>query len=62
MMKKIFAPMLFCFAFASQSFAAVDLTGFTVDTATPESLAVIILGGLAVLWGIRKLIKMTNRS
>lgn len=47
---------------ATSAMAAVDLVGFTVDTATPEALAAIILAGLGVMWGIRKLIKLINRS
>jgi len=62
-MKKVFYAVgagLTCFA--GNAFAAVDLTGIVVDTATPEDLAGIILGGLAVIWGIRKVIKIMNRS
>lgn len=49
-------------ALAVNSFAAVDLVGFTVDTATPETLAATILTALGVIWGIRKLVKLVNRS
>lgn len=59
-MKKFFAGVI-CLI-PSVSFAAVDLTGLTVDTATPEALAAIVLAGLAVIWGIRKLVKLMNRS
>lgn len=63
MMKKALALVgAGLFGFVSNSFAAVDLTGVTMDTATPEALAAIIIAGLAVIWGIRKLIKITNRS
>ncbi len=41
---------------------AVDLTGVTVDTATVGTAAGIVITGLATLWGIRKLIKLFNRS
>lgn len=47
---------------AKSAHAAVDLTGVTVDTATPEALAATVLAGLGVLWGIRKLVKLINRS
>lgn len=47
---------------ASSSFAAVDLQGVVLDTTTPETLAATVLGGLGVIWGIRKLIKLINRS
>jgi hypothetical protein len=49
-------------ASASGAFAAVDLTGVTFDTTSPETLAATVLAGLAVMWGIRKLIKLINRS
>ena len=42
--------------------AAVDLTAYTVDVTTVETLAGIILTGLAAMWGIRKLIKVINHS
>ncbi len=48
--------------FAANSMAAVDLTAVTLDTATPETLAATVLTGLGVIWGIRKLIKLVNRS
>jgi len=46
----------------SPAYAAVDLTGYTVDTATVETLAGIVLAGLGIMWGIRKLVKTINRS
>lgn len=49
-------------AMVSTASAAVDLTGVTVDSTTPETLAATILVGLGVIWGIRKLIKLINRS
>jgi hypothetical protein len=48
--------------YAGNAFAAVDLSGVDVDTTSPELLAATVLGGLGVLWGIRKLIKLINRS
>lgn len=42
--------------------AAVDLTDFTIDMASVEALAAIVLAALAVVFGIRKLIKLANRS
>ena len=47
---------------ASNAMAAVDLAGVTIDSTTPETLAATILGGLGVIWGIRKLVKLVNRS
>jgi len=46
----------------NQASAAVVLTGVTLDTASPETLAATVLTGLGVIWGIRKLIKLINRS
>jgi hypothetical protein len=48
--------------FATNAMAAVDLTGVTLDTTTPETLAATVITGLGVIWGIRKLVKLTNRS
>jgi len=62
-MKKLFVGIgVAVVGFASNCFAAVDLTGITLDTTTPETLAATILAGLAVMWGIRKVIKTVNRS
>jgi hypothetical protein len=47
---------------AGSASAAVDLTGVTLDTTSPETLAATVLTGLGVIWGIRKLIKLINRS
>lgn len=47
---------------ATAAHAAVDLTAVTVDTTSPEALAAVVLAGLAAIWGIRKLIKLINRS
>lgn len=51
-----------CLVFAGNASAAVDLSTYEVDTTTPETLAGIVLVGLGVMWGIRKLIKLINRS
>jgi hypothetical protein len=42
----------------------MDLSTITVAGLTGDvsSLAVVVIGGLAVIWSIRKLIKLTNRS
>lgn len=47
---------------AAPAFAAVDLTGVSLDSTTPATLATTVLTGLGVLWGIRKLVKLINRS
>ena len=46
----------------SASHAAVDLTTFAVDTASVDTLGLIVLTGLGIMWGLRKLIKTINRS
>ena len=64
-MKKFFYPVMagaVTLLTATQGFCAVDLTGVTLDTTTPDTLAATVLGGLAVIWGIRKVIKLINRS
>lgn len=62
-MKKIYGFFLMVFALVpSMAFAAVDLTGVTLDTTTPETLAATVLAGLGIIWGIRKLVKLINRS
>lgn len=50
------------FAAASNSFAALDWTGITLDTADVDSVMALIIVGLATLWGFRKVIKTMNRS
>lgn len=49
-------------ALATNVMAAVDLTAVELDTTSPETLAATVLTGLGVIWGIRKLIKLINRS
>jgi len=65
-MKKLFARCsvlagLLALA-AGNAFAAIDLTGMTINTADVESVVELVLPGLLIMWGIRKLIKTTNRS
>jgi hypothetical protein len=46
---------------AAPAFAALDLTSLTLDTTSPEALALMVLVGLASMWGIRKVVKLINR-
>lgn len=62
MFKKVAGYCSGIVAMATPAFCAVDLTGFTVDSASVETMAGIVLTGLAVIWGIRKLVKTINRS
>jgi len=62
MFKSISTALALCLAFAANAFAAVDLTGFSVDVTQVEAVTAIVIVGLGVMWGIRKLIKTVNRS
>lgn len=60
------APIVGTF-FASTAFAAAPTldsiaSGVTLSTGAVITLFGIIIAGLAVLWGIRKMIKTTNKS
>ncbi len=46
----------------SNASAALDFTGVTLDTADVDTVMLLIIGGLATLWGFRKVIKTMNRS
>ena len=62
MLKKLSLFTTGMLAVASTSFAAVDLTNFSVDVTQVEAVVAIVIVGLGVMWGIRKLIKTVNRS
>lgn len=47
---------------ATNASAALDFTGVTLDTGDVDTVMLLIIGGLAVLWGFRKVIKTMNRS
>jgi len=59
---KLFVCALFAMLATTPLYAAVDLTGVELDTTTPTTLATTVLIGLGVIWGIRKLVKLINRS
>jgi len=42
--------------------AAITWTGVDLNTADVEGYMAIAVVGLAVLWGLRKVVKMMNRS
>lgn len=42
--------------------AAITWTGVELNTADVEGYMAIAVVGLAVLWGLRKVVKMMNRS
>lgn len=47
---------------ANNAFAAITWTGVELNTADVEGYMAIAVVGLAVMWGLRKVIKMMNRS
>lgn len=49
-------------AVAEKASAAITWTGVELNTADIEGYMAIAVVGLAVLWGLRKVIKMMNRS
>lgn len=53
--------VLGCSLFTAPAFAAIDLPT-AMSVADVETLAGLVIAGLAVMWGIRKVIKTTNRS
>lgn len=49
-------------AAAENANAAITWTGVDLNTADVEGYMAIAVVGLAVLWGLRKVVKMMNRS
>lgn len=47
---------------ANSAWAAITWTGVDLNTADVEGYMAIAVVGLAVLWGLRKVVKMMNRS
>lgn len=41
---------------------AMDWTGISLDTSDMNSAYALVVPGLIVIWGIRKVIKVINRS
>lgn len=46
----------------AQGTSTVDLSNVTLDTASVLALAAIVLTAIGAIWGIKKLIKLANRS
>lgn len=67
-MKNLYASFYGIAALLVSSAAMAQETGITLPTADKfagadvKTLVGLVLGGLAVIWGARKLIKTTNRS
>jgi hypothetical protein len=45
----------------SPAHAALDLTGVTIDTTDYMTVAAIVIGGLATIWGVKKVLSLLNR-
>jgi hypothetical protein len=60
----LFMAMFFVVGSVGRAYATgtVDLTGVSLDTTSVLSLAAIILAAIGAIWGIKKLIKLANRS
>lgn len=55
--------LLLCLSLVAASNAcALDWTGITLATADVDSVMALVIGGLATLWGYRKVVKTMNRS
>lgn len=50
------------FSLVESAHAAITWTGVELNTADIEGYMAIAVVGLAVLWGLRKVVKMMNRS
>lgn len=63
MLKKVAAPVVGALLLATNASAALLTEGdVTLDTADVGLIAVAIVSGLAVMWGLRKVVKTMNRS
>jgi uncharacterized protein YaiE (UPF0345 family) len=53
---KVLGAIGFASASVTQASAAVDVSGVALDTSAVETLAVVILGALAIIWVARKVV------
>jgi riboflavin synthase alpha subunit len=60
--KTVVATGVVTVAGVSTAVAGIDLTGVAVDTADTFSVAAIVVTGIAAIWGIKKVVKLLNRS
>ncbi|WP_457560557.1 hypothetical protein [Caminibacter sp.] len=62
-MKKLarFLPLGLVLA-GSSAFAAIDTTNVNYDTTDVTTVAGLVLGAVAVIWGLRKAISIANRG
>jgi peptidoglycan biosynthesis protein MviN/MurJ (putative lipid II flippase) len=66
-MKKQLKPVLAMLALllvlvAGNAHAAIDLTGFEIDLAPVETMVGVIVTAMGVMYAVRKIIKVGNRS
>jgi len=60
-MKKYIVGIMAPLAAASSSFAALDLSGVTVDTTDYVTIATFLVGALVAFWGIKKGLGLLGR-
>jgi len=66
-MQKLFSVLMSLFVFMLAAMPAmaesiIDVTGLTPDVAMVGTLGAAICGALLSIWGVRKVIKLLNRS
>ena len=61
MKRAILVPLTLGLA-AVSSFADMDLSKVTYNTNDPMNVGLLVLGAVAVIWGIKKAISMANRG
>jgi len=61
-MKKIGLFLTGMIATAGSAFAAIDLSTVAVDLTAFEDVALVVVPALLTIWGVRKVIKLSNRS
>ena len=47
---------------AANATALVDVSSFAVDTASVGTVGGVVVAGLGLMWGLRKLVKTINRT
>jgi len=61
-MKKLGFAIGSIFALAGNAAAAIDLSTVAVDLSAFEDVALVVIPALLTIWGVRKVIKLSNRS
>ena len=64
-LKKNLAPIcgvgLAIAAVSSNAYAALDVTGVTFDVSAAETIAGVMLVGIGLIWGIKRVIALASR-